>query len=164
MVTMLEDIQRMLVREIEATIKEIELFPDDESIWKTLPGTGNSVGNLALHIGGNLKHYIGNVLGGDGYVRDREAEFSTRWRSRADLVRELEETKAVVLAVLPGLSEATVADTYPETVGGVSLPCGRFLIHLCVHAAFHLGQAGYLRRCLTADDTSSGAISMKALA
>ena len=164
MISMIDDIQRMLVRELESFIKEIELFPDDDTVWNRVPGTANSAGNLALHICGNLKHYIGSVLGGDGYVRNREAEFSSRSGSRDELVRGLEETITVVSRIFPQLSETTIAETYPEAVAGVEMPCGRFLIHLCAHAAFHLGQAGYLRRCLMEDDKSGGGVSIKALA
>lgn len=164
MKAMIEDIQRVLVRELESFIKEIELFPDDDTVWKTMPGTANSAGNLALHVCGNLKHYIGSVLGRDGYVRNREAEFSARPGIRNDLVRELEETIVVVSRILPQLSETKIAETYPEAVAGVNMPCGRFLVHLSTHAAFHLGQAGYLRRCLTEDNKSSGGVSIKALA
>jgi hypothetical protein len=37
-------------------------------------------------------------------------------------------------------------------------------MHLAVHLAFHLGQAGYLRRALTGDARSSGPVSLRALA
>jgi hypothetical protein len=40
---------------------------------------------------------------------------------------------------------------------------GLFLGQLAVHLAFHLGQAGYLRRVLTGSSESSGALSMQAL-
>jgi uncharacterized damage-inducible protein DinB len=163
MSAMVGDIRSLLVRELESFIKEIELFPDDKSVWGTLPGVVNSAGNLALHVCGNLRHFIGAVLGNDGYVRHREAEFSTRSLSRQEVVREIRQTIAVVSDVVPGLSERTLSDTYPEKVGGVSLPCGRFLIHLCAHAAFHLGQAGYLRRCLLEQNESSGAVSLTAI-
>jgi uncharacterized damage-inducible protein DinB len=164
MKTMLEDIRRTLVRELNSFAAELELFPDDETMWKTLPGISNSAGNLALHVCGNLKHYIGGVLGNTGYVRDRAAEFNTRSGSRNDLVRNIQEAVEVVSAILPVLTEDTVADSYPEVVAGVSLPCGRFLIHLCAHAGFHLGQVGYLRRALTEEIKSSGGVSLPALA
>jgi len=48
-------------------------------------------------------------------------------------------------------------------VGGLQMATGRFLVHLASHLAFHLGQAGYLRRTLTGDATSAGAMSIKDL-
>jgi uncharacterized damage-inducible protein DinB len=160
----IDDIRRMMGRELEAFAREVELFPDDSSLWRTLPGVTNSAGNLALHVCGNLRHFVGAVLGGTGYVRDRPAEFATRAGRRADVARQLRETAEVVAGALTRVPESALATPYPEPHDGVQLPCGRFLMHLCVHLAFHLGQAGYLRRALTGDARTSGAISLKALA
>jgi uncharacterized damage-inducible protein DinB len=161
---MTDDVRRVLTRELEAFAREVELFPDDESLWRTVPGVTNSAGNLALHVCGNLKHFVGAVLGGTGYVRERPAEFATRAGRREDVARQLRETAEVVAKVLARVPESTLAAPYPEAHDGVQLPCGRFLLHLSVHLAFHLGQAGYLRRATTGDARTSGAVSLKALA
>ena len=163
MKAMADDVRRLLVRELEAFAREIELFPDDAAVWRTLPGVANSAGTLALHVCGNLKHFVGAVLGGTGYVRDRDGEFSRRGLARAELLREIRETIEVVTRVLPGLGEATLAGAYPQKVVGVEVPCGRWLMHLCAHLAFHLGQAGYLRRTLTGDARTSGAVPVPVL-
>jgi hypothetical protein len=159
----IDDIQLLLSRELESFAKEIEMFPDDETVWVTVAGISNSAGNLALHICGNLKHYVGSIFGGSGYVRNRELEFSTRAGSRKDLISEIRSTIEVVTDILPRLSERTLAEVYPEKVGGNELPCHLFLLHLCTHTAFHLGQAGYLRRIITKENQSSGGISLQAL-
>ena len=161
---MTDDVRRILTRELEALAREVELFPDDDVLWKTVPGVTNSAGNLALHACGNLKHFVGAVLGGTGYVRDRPAEFATRTGRRADVARQLRETAAVVTNALARVPESALAAPYPEPHDGVQLSCGLFLLHLCVHLAFHLGQAGTLRRALTGDARTSGAVSLKALA
>jgi uncharacterized damage-inducible protein DinB len=158
------DVRRVLTRELEALAREVELFPDDDVLWKTVPGVTNSAGNLALHACGNLNHFVGAVLGGTGYVRDRPAEFATRTGRRADVARQLRETAAVVTNALARVPESALAAPYPEPHDGVQLSCGLFLLHLCVHLAFHLGQAGYLRRALTGDARTSGAVSLAALA
>ena len=54
----------LLVRELNAFARELDLYPDDASVWKTAPGITNSAGNLALHVAGNLQHFVGAVLGG----------------------------------------------------------------------------------------------------
>ena len=159
-----DDTQRVMARELEAFAREVELFPDDASLWRTLPGVTNSAGNLAVHVCGNLRHFVGAVLGGSGYVRDREAEFAARSGRRDDVARQVRETAGVVSTVLARLSPGVLEAPYPEPHDGVQLPCRTFLLHLCVHLAFHLGQAGYLRRALTGDARTSGAISLKALA
>ena len=49
-------------------------------------------------------------------------------------------------------------------VGGITVSTRRFLIHLATHLAWHLGQAGYLRRILTGQNVSTGAVPVPALA
>jgi hypothetical protein len=161
---MLDDVRRLLVRELEAFAREVELFPDDETLWRTVPGVTNSAGNLALHVCGNLRHFVAAVLGGTGYVRNRPAEFATRSGRREDVARQVRETAEIVAKVLSGVPESALAAPYPEPHDGVQLPCRLFLLHLSVHLAFHLGQAGTLRRALTGDARTSGAVSLKALA
>jgi hypothetical protein len=160
----LPGIRIVLSRDLESFAREIEMFPDDDLVWKVVPGVTNSAGTLALHVCGNLQHYVGAVLGGTGYVRDREREFTQRSGSRAELAAGLRETIAVVSRVVPAISADVLEREYPEEVGGVRPQTGLFLLHLCVHLAHHLGQAGYLRRIVTGENRSSGAISVRALA
>ncbi len=156
-------LQIVLVRELKAFEREIEMFPDDELVWKTVPGVTNAAGNLALHVCGNLQHYLGGVLGNTGYVRKRDVEFGRTSGTRAELIREIRTTIAVVERVLSRVGVAELARDYPEKVGGFELNTGQFLIHLSVHLAHHLGQAGYLRRIVTEENRSSGALPLKAL-
>ena len=158
------DFSLSLVRELEGFKRELALFPDDESVWSTLPGVTNSAGNLALHLAGNLQHFIGAVLGGSGYVRNRELEFGQRSGPRENVYAELDAAIAVVRRVLPDLSDATLEGDFPEAVMGTQFRTGMFLVHLCAHAGFHLGQAGYLRRILTGDTRSSNPIPLGPLA
>jgi hypothetical protein len=139
------------------------MFPDDELLWKTTPGVTNSAGNLALHVSGNLQHFVGRVLGNTSFVRNRDLEFGRRSGSRVELVAELARTIQVVESVLPTLGEELLAREYPEQVGGHTINTGLFLLHLSAHLAHHLGQAGYLRRVLTAENRSSGPLPLKPL-
>lgn len=158
------DASRTLVRELEGFKRELDLFPDDESMWRTVPGVTNSAANLALHVAGGLQYLVGSVLGHSGYVRDRDAEFNRRAGTRGDVHDEIDRAIAVVRDVLPRLSERALSADFPESVLGVSFRTSTFLVHLCAHAALHLGQAGYLRRALTGDRRSSGPLPLAALA
>jgi hypothetical protein len=162
--TVQNTVAALLLREVEAFERELELFPDEAAIWQTLPGVTNSAGNLALHIAGNLQHFIGAVLGGSGYVRDRDREFSARSGSRADLIQELRKGAAAVETVIPRLTDEALHSTYPSSViPGRTIQTERFLLHLCAHASFHLGQLGYLRRALTGQNQSAGPVSLHAM-
>lgn len=157
------DLLVLFRRDLAAFEREVALFPDDEALWRTQPGVANSAGNLALHVAGNLRHFAGTVLGGTGYVRDREAEFGRRSGPRTEVAAELRAARADLEAVLPGLSDAALAAPFPVAVAGVQPPTGRFLLHLAAHLAFHLGQAGYLRRALAVDGRSAGAMAIPEL-
>lgn len=156
-------IRLLLTRELASFSKELELFKDESLIWKTVPGVSNPVGTLALHVCGNLQHFVGAVLGGTGYVRNRELEFSLRGVARATLSAELQKTIEVVDSALSGLPEQALTAEYPERLGGLQVPTGLFLLHLSSHLAHHLGQAGYLRRILSGDNLSSGPLAITAL-
>ena len=157
------DLLRLFRRDLRCFVREIGLFPDDASLWRTVPGISNSAGNLALHAAGNLQHFVGGVLGGTGYVRQREQEFTRREGTRASVAAELEAAVAAVEAGLSGLEDAPLAAPFPVPLGGHTLPTGRLLLHLEAHLAFHLGQAGYLRRALTGDPTSTGGMAIQEL-
>jgi hypothetical protein len=158
-----DDVTQLLVRELEGFKREIALFPDDESLWRTVPGVTNSAANLAMHVAGGLQYLVGSVLGHTGYVRNREREFGRRSGSRAEVTAELDRALAVVRGVIPRLTEEDLLADYPEAVLGVTFGTRIFLLHLCAHAAMHLGQAGYLRRALTGDPTSSGPLPLAPL-
>ena len=151
----------LLVRELNAFARELDLYRDDASVWKTAPGITNSAGNLALHVAGNLQHFVGAVLGGTGYVRNRDLEFSRTSGTRAEIKAELDAAIRAVEKTLPSLSTEALAAVYPATpVPGKQIVTGLFLQHLCSHASFHLGQAGYLRRVITGEAESAGPVSL----
>ena len=109
-----EDVAVLLAREVEAFQREITLFPDDETVWKTAEGVTNSAGNLARHIAGGLQHFVGGVLGGSGYVRNREAEFGQRSGTRAELVAELGRALTAVRDVLPMWPTRSARVSFPS--------------------------------------------------
>jgi uncharacterized damage-inducible protein DinB len=163
MIDLPDHLARLFTRDLGTFRRELELFPDDETVWRVLPGVANSAGTLALHVCGNMRHFVGAGLGESGYVRDRDAEFSRRRVSREELTREIDQTIAEVRDALSNLDPKIFDRPWPQPVGGATLPTGLFLMHLATHLAFHLGQAGYLRRVLTGVDQASGAVSPAAL-
>ena len=145
------DLLILFRRDLACLGREVAAFPDDVTLWRTLPGISNSAGNLVLHVAGNLRHFVGAMLGGTGYARDRDREFARREGTRAELIAELERTASDVETGLQALTEAALAAPYPAPMAGHQLPTTRVLLQLAAHLAFHLGQAGYLRRALTGE-------------
>lgn len=139
----------VIARDLRALRREVEAYADERDLWRVVPGITNSGGTLALHLVGNLQHFIGAVLGGTGYVRDRAAEFSRRDVPRGELLRQIDETLAVVERTLGALGDDALARPFPQPVGGAAVTTGAFLLHLATHLTYHLGQIDYQRRMLT---------------
>ena len=148
-----------VTRELRAVRREVAAYPDDAALWRELPGVPNAGGTLALHLAGNLRHYVGAVLGGTGYVRDRPREFAARGVPRAEVLAQLDAALADVTRVLPALDAATLAAEYPERFGGQAFTTAEFLVHVGAHLAYHLGQLDYHRRAATGDAAGVGALA-----
>ncbi|MEO1436078.1 MAG: DinB superfamily protein, partial [Bacteroidota bacterium] len=71
---------------IDDLIEELNLYPDEVSIWKLADGIKNCPGNLVCHLVGNLNHFIGHGIGHTGYIRNRPLEFSIKEVPRAKLI------------------------------------------------------------------------------
>lgn len=156
-------ITNVITRELKALRREVETYPSDADLWEVRPGITNPGGNLALHLAGNLQYFLGNVLGNNGYVRNRDAEFASKDVPRAELLREIDNALAAVESGMSRISEADLARPYPEAVGGVKSTTGAFLAHFATHLAYHLGQVDYHRRILTGEAKTVKAMALTEL-
>jgi uncharacterized damage-inducible protein DinB len=110
----------------------------DELWWR--PGEeGNSIGNLVLHLGGNLSLWILSGLGGRHYVRDRNGEFgAVRTGSRDELVGALIQVVASCREVVAHLSVDSMQDEL--SVQGYRTTGIGALFHAVEHMSYHTGQ------------------------
>ena len=159
----LHQIQTLLVRDLRGMINEIEAYPNDELVWETPTNISNSAGVLAMHACGNLNHYVGHVLGGSSYERDRNLEFAVQALARSEIRQALESTISILESVMPSINPERMPEPFPESVGGHLLNTQAFLLHLSTHLSFHLGQVGYLRRILTDSNLSTNPVSLTVL-
>lgn len=132
-------------RDLRKLIEEINLFQNEEDLWKTVGSVKNPAGNLALHIIGGLNLLIGANLAKTGYVRNRDLEFTQRGVPRKDLVAGLEAVVALVNKTLESLS---LDGEYPMPFDGAKRSNNYLLIQLLGHLNYHTGQVNYLRRIL----------------
>lgn len=154
----------ILDRDLRGLRRELEAYPDDRTVWTELPGVPNSAGTLTLHLAGNLQHYIGATLGATGYVRDRPAEFARRDVPRAELLDQIERARAAVRSTLERLEPAALEREYPEAFAGARVRTGDFLVHLCAHLTYHLGQVDVHRRLAAGGGGGIGAVRAAELA
>ena len=142
-------IGELIERDLGKLKEEIEMFRNEADLWKTEGEITNSAGTLCLHLTGNLRHFFGAVLGGTDYVRDRDAEFSARGISRADLLAGIEAASADVARTITMLEDKDLERNYPIEVYGHPMTTAFFLTHLTTHLGYHLGQINYHRRLLS---------------
>jgi uncharacterized damage-inducible protein DinB len=136
-------------RDLNKLKDEVCKYEAEADLWKMSGEIPNSAGNLTLHLIGNLKHFIGTVLGGTAYVRDRDLEFSDDAVPRDLLIAGILETRSVVKETLAKLSADDLEKTYPIEVFGRPMSTEYFLVHLATHLNYHLGQINYHRRFLS---------------
>jgi uncharacterized damage-inducible protein DinB len=153
----------VIVRDLKSVGREVEAYPDDASVWRTPPGVTNSGGTLALHLCGNVQHFFGAILGGTGYVRDRVAEFGRRDVPRAEILQQVDAAVAAVERGLAQVTDATLAERFPEAIAGHTVATGEWLIHLAVHLGYHLGQIDYHRRLVTGKGDTVGTMAVPQL-
>jgi hypothetical protein len=156
-------LQLLLTRELKAVRRTLAAYPDDAAIWRAVPGLPNSAGTLALHVAGNIQHFFGAVLGRDGYLRDRDAEFARRDLPRADLLVGIDAAIASVESTLSRLDANVFDGPYPEPIAKRRVRMADFTIHLVSHLAYHLGQMDYHRRMVTGDPKGIDAVSVREL-
>lgn len=146
----IHDITEIFARDLDVLADEVTQTKD-ENLWLTVPGINNSVGTLALHICGNLRYFVGAVIGEDGFIRNREAEFSNQPISKSEILSEINATKTAVKSALGKLNPSNLSkpmrETPPQHMGR---SVGFFLIQLSCHFSRHRGQLDYLRRMLSA--------------
>jgi len=133
-------------RDLQKLKTEVNLYKNDEDLWKIDAQIPNSGGNLCLHLIGNLRHFIGANLADTSFVRDRDAEFSTKNISRSELSAEIEKCIATVVSGLQNLSDKDFTADYPENYREKTVKTGWMLTHLLTHLSYHLGQINYHRR------------------
>lgn len=145
------ELAALYTRDLTRLIQELNAFPDTATLWQTRAGISNSAGNLALHLEGNLREFIGRLLGQLVFERDRPREFSESGIEKAELIRRLGAVRDEIPAVIAAMSAEQLDADFPQVYVGRTLPNRQMLIHLEGHLSYHLGQIDYLRRVLTGD-------------
>jgi uncharacterized damage-inducible protein DinB len=140
-------VKAALTNELEKLRDEVRALAEplaEKSLWTKPMDPGNSVGHLILHLTGNLNHFVGAQLGGTGYVRDREREFTeSQPPSKATLLDELDAAVATFRRVVELLPPERFAEPHPHARFGSVLEA---LVHLLAHFALHRGQISYIVR------------------
>jgi hypothetical protein len=123
----------------------------DIDIWKQPNKASNSMGNLILHLRGNITQYIISSLGGLADTRERELEFSANpGYSRERLLELLGETANRAKETIKKCETDSFLRVH--RVQGFELSGIGMVIHVVEHLSYHTGQIALLTKLITDRD------------
>jgi uncharacterized damage-inducible protein DinB len=150
---LIQEVEHRLFDESLPRILECLEKLTDEQIWWRPNESSNSIGNLVLHLCGNVRQWIGTGLGHHPDNRKRQTEFDERRVIERDvLVSELVATMTMAKSVISNFPETELltsrpVQTFNET--GMSI-----LIHVTEHFSYHTGQIAYITKWLSGKSLS----------
>jgi uncharacterized damage-inducible protein DinB len=109
-----------------------------EALWRRDDASENSIGNLLLHLSGNIRQWIVSGVGGAPDARQRSAEFDARHGSASDLLRGLLVTVREADEVLASLDEASLGER--RRIQGRDVNVLDAVYHVVEHFSMHTGQ------------------------
>lgn len=148
---LIAEARRRLIGESIPRLRQCLSLLSEEEIWRRPNPQSNSVGNLALHLCGNARQWIGSGLAGMPDTRRRQAEFDERGPvPTAQLLRLIEETEKLIEETLEKVDPEDLlalrpVQTFEES--GLSI-----LIHVVEHFSYHVGQAAYWVKAMKGED------------
>jgi len=141
-------------RKLEQQVSRIreclgKLSPDE--IWSRGHENENAIGNLVLHLNGNLRQWILSGVGGAPDTRVRDAEFAARGgMETAELLGRLEATVQEVIALLGRVTAERLAERI--TIQKYEVTVLEAIFHVVGHFAEHTGQIIFATKMLTGED------------
>ncbi|MEO8129783.1 MAG: DUF1572 family protein [Bryobacteraceae bacterium] len=122
----------------------------DDLIWARKAGHENTVGNLVLHLEGNVRQWIIHGIGGVPDVRQRDLEFSTdSGLTVGALSSHIRKTANEAMEIIAGLSPARLAELTTPQHSTVSVL--EAVYQVVGHFQQHTGQIMFATKQLTGD-------------
>lgn len=123
----------------------------EEEVWQRPNGASNSVGNLILHLCGNIRQYIISGLGQQPDTRTRSVEFTvTEGFSKDELLQKLSETLRVADTVIRAMKEESLLQV--RNVQGYTLTGLAIVLHVVEHYSYHTGQIAFWTKLVRNQD------------
>ncbi len=142
-----EAVHDILFSDLETLRAELLAYPQEDIIWKVLPGTTNSAGVLFVHLTRSLRHFIGSSFGQSGYLRQRDEEFLVRDIPLADMIAEFDIMIKELKTAYGNIDPKKLDNDFPVTWReGKYYPTHFMLMRMIAHVNYHMGQVNYHRR------------------
>jgi uncharacterized damage-inducible protein DinB len=148
-----EFIEQSLIRIDEYTSKIEQCLEEltEEEIWLRPNDSSNSVGNLMLHLNGNITQYIVSSLGSQKDMRERDKEFNIRdGYDKNELIRMLSLLISEIKSIINNLSFDDLLKV--RSVQGFKLSGLAIVLHVVEHYSYHTGQIAFWTKLLKNKD------------
>jgi len=123
----------------------------DDEVWARGHENENAIGNLVLHLNGNVRQWIIASIGGEPDTRVRDAEFATRGgTSPTELIERLDNTVKQAVTVLETLKPERL--THRVTIQKYEASVLEAIYHVVEHFSQHTGQIIFATKMLTGQD------------
>jgi uncharacterized damage-inducible protein DinB len=135
----LQKSRSLLVLDYLPKIERCLAHLSEEDVWARPSEASNSIGNLLLHLCGNVTQWILGGVGGREYVRHRQQEFDQRTPLPAGAL--LERLRGVVNeadTVIGGLDAGTLLS--PRQIQDYDGTVLEAIYHVVEHFSMHTGQ------------------------
>jgi len=139
------------MQQVAAQVRECVQGLSEEQIWQRSGDNANSIGNLLLHLAGNIRQWIGQGVGGLADVRERDKEFAARGgRSTADILELFEKTVADAIRIVKELPLERLTERIKPQNRDVAIL--EAIYQVVGHLQLHAGQIIFATKQMTGKD------------
>lgn len=140
---LIQEVKRRLFEESIPRAKKCLSLLSEKEVWERPNENSNSVGNLILHLCGNVRQWLISAMGEQEDVRERQKEFDERGPlPTQDLIVLLDKLQTDAEKVLHAIPPKALLKSFQVqgfTESGISI-----LVHIVEHFSGHIGQITYI--------------------
>ena len=148
-----EFIEQSIYRIEENTQRIIKCLQeiDEKEVWKFSNQNSNCIGNLIIHLCGNIRQYAISALNKTRDIRERDKEFTIKSGiAKSELLNDLTNTISEATGIIKNLDENRLTKIY--SVQGFNLSGIGIIIHVTEHYSYHTGQIAFWTKQLKNKD------------
>ena len=147
-----EEFHRRMIEEGLDRIEKCFSILSEDQIWHRENENTNSIGNIVLHLCGNIRQYIMSGIGNEADTRERDEEFklSSRIDSKT-LLLKIKDTVQSANNVVSNLDPKVFSED--RKVQGFNENVTSIVVHVIEHYSYHIGQITYYTKYITNKDT-----------
>ncbi len=125
---------------------------DTETLWKRPNEPTNSVGNLLLHMEGNVRQWVLHGLDGQEDIRKRDSEFAATEGALPEvLFLALKSTVDEACEIISKWNDPELL-MQPRIIQGMSATAYSAIFHVVEHFSYHTGQIVWISKALSGKD------------